>query len=147
MLDNITACFKSKAQLVVENLCLRQQILVPERRHPRPRLQDQDRRFWILASRWGPRWQKSLSPQANAIAQRQVRSVRTECLDHRWILNKRRLRRGLAEYVTYVNRWRPHRSVEHRAPCAQAPPLGGQDREVITRSLRGGLHHGYDLAA
>ena len=54
----------------------------------------------------------------NAIAERWVRSVRTECLDHVMILNERHLRRVLAEYVTYFNRWRPHRSVGQRAPCA-----------------------------
>jgi hypothetical protein len=31
--------------------CLRQQLIVLQRRHPRPRLRDADRRFWILASR------------------------------------------------------------------------------------------------
>ena len=56
----IAAFFRPKASLVAENLCLRQQLLVLQRRHPRPRLQDQDRRFWILASRWCPHWRKSL---------------------------------------------------------------------------------------
>ncbi len=90
------------------------------------------------------------SPQANAIAERWVRSVRTECLDHMLILNQRHLRRALAEYVTYFNHWRPHRSVGQMAPCAQAPPLSGQDQagvQIIARSVLGGLHHVYDLAA
>ncbi len=56
----VVAFFRPRASLVVENLCLRQQILVLQRRHLRPRLQDKDRRFWILASRWGPHWRKSL---------------------------------------------------------------------------------------
>jgi len=40
------------------------------------------------------------SPQANAIAERWVKSVRTESLDHYLILNERHLRRILSEYVT-----------------------------------------------
>ena len=56
----IAAFFKPKASLVAENLCLRQQLLVLQRRHARPRLRDKDRRFWILASRWCPHWRKSL---------------------------------------------------------------------------------------
>ena len=60
MVEAIKAFFRPKASLVAENLCLRQQLLVLQRRHARPRLQDRDRRFWILASRWCPRWQKSL---------------------------------------------------------------------------------------
>jgi len=90
------------------------------------------------------------SPRANAIAERWVRSVRTECLDHLLILNERHLHRVLTEYVNYYNRWRPHRSLGQRAPCAQAPPSCDADRkgnEIIARSVLGGLHHVYDLAA
>jgi hypothetical protein len=34
----IAAIFRPKAPLIAENLCLRQQLVVPERRHLRPRL-------------------------------------------------------------------------------------------------------------
>ena len=47
-----TAVFKSKAQLVAENLCLRQQLIVLKRRQTRTRLRDADRRFWVLTCRW-----------------------------------------------------------------------------------------------
>ena len=56
----MTSFFRSKTSLVAENLCLRQQLLVLHRKHKRPRLQDSDRRFWILASRWLRRWQEPL---------------------------------------------------------------------------------------
>jgi hypothetical protein len=36
-----------------------------------------------------------------AIAERWVRSVRTECLDHVFIFNERQLQKVLAEYVGY----------------------------------------------
>ena len=52
----IVAIFRPKALLIAENLCLRQQLIVLQRRHPRPRLRDADRRFWILASRWFSDW-------------------------------------------------------------------------------------------
>jgi putative transposase len=52
----IGAIFRPKALLVAENLCLRQELVVLQRRHPRPRLSDADRRFWILASRWFSDW-------------------------------------------------------------------------------------------
>jgi hypothetical protein len=42
----IAACWRSRAALVVENLCLQQQLLVLRRRQVRPRLRDRDRRFW-----------------------------------------------------------------------------------------------------
>src|SRR5260370_39626381 len=56
----ITSFFRSRSALVAENLCLRQQLLVLQRRHPRPRLRDADRRFWILACRWFSGWRRSL---------------------------------------------------------------------------------------
>lgn len=40
----LAAIFKSKSRLVAENLCLRQQLVVLNRRQPRPRLRDADRR-------------------------------------------------------------------------------------------------------
>ncbi len=41
------------------------------------------------------------SPQANSIAERWVRSLRGECLDHVFIFNERHLRAVLAEYLQY----------------------------------------------
>jgi hypothetical protein len=52
----IATIFRPKALLIAENLCLRQQLVVLQRRHPRRRLGDADRRFWILASRWFSDW-------------------------------------------------------------------------------------------
>ncbi len=54
------ALYARKASLVADSLCLRQQLLVLQRGRPRPRLDDADRRFWILASRWFPGWRSSL---------------------------------------------------------------------------------------
>jgi putative transposase len=88
------------------------------------------------------------SPRANAIAERWVRSARTECLDLMFILSERHLQRVLAEYVGYFNCWRPHGSIGQRAP--RAPPrtvqrnLGGN---IIAKPVLGGLHHIYNLAA
>jgi hypothetical protein len=56
----IAAIFRPKAPLIAENLCLRQQLVVPERRHLRPRLSGADRRFWVLASRWLSDWRHPL---------------------------------------------------------------------------------------
>jgi hypothetical protein len=56
----ISALLKPKALLVVENLCLRQQLVVLQRRQPRPRLRGADRRFWILARQWYSQWRDAL---------------------------------------------------------------------------------------
>jgi len=52
--------FKSRARLVAENLCLRQQLVVLKRRQARPQLRDTDRRFWILAYQLFSGWSRSL---------------------------------------------------------------------------------------
>jgi hypothetical protein len=52
--------FRSKLLLIADNLCLRQQLSVLQRRKPRPRLRDADRCFWILACRWFVSWRMSL---------------------------------------------------------------------------------------
>jgi putative transposase len=56
----LTAAVQPKALLIAGNLCLRQQLVVLQRRKLRPRLEDVDRRFWILACRWFSGWQTSL---------------------------------------------------------------------------------------
>jgi putative transposase len=54
------AALRPKALLVAENLCLRQQLLVLQRRHPQAHLCNADRQFWICASRWFAGWRNSL---------------------------------------------------------------------------------------
>jgi putative transposase len=56
----IAAWAKPRADLIAENLCLRQQLIVLQRRVPRPRLRDGDRRFWILVCRSFLTWRDSL---------------------------------------------------------------------------------------
>jgi hypothetical protein len=46
----ISVAFRPRVLRIAENLCLRQQLLVLQRRHPR--LRNAERRFWIIASRY-----------------------------------------------------------------------------------------------
>ena len=63
----LAAAVRPKALLIADNLCLRQQLVVLQRRKPRPRsrLEDVDRRFWIFACRWFSGW-SNLSPRCKA---------------------------------------------------------------------------------
>jgi transposase InsO family protein len=54
------------------------------------------------------------APQATAIAERLVRTVRAECLDWLLILNRRHLERVLRVYVEHYNTQRPHRALALR---------------------------------
>ena len=56
----ILAALRPRALLVAENLCLRQQLGVLQRRNPQPGLRNADRQFWICASRWFEGWRGSL---------------------------------------------------------------------------------------
>ena len=67
----IAAAIRPKALLVADNLCLRQQLVVLQRHKPRPRLEEADRRFWILACRWLNGWHTPLlivKPETVAVA-------------------------------------------------------------------------------
>jgi putative transposase len=67
MLQYLTLClgiflrlFCSRRTLLLENLALRQQLVVLKRRRPRPRLSSFDRLFWIVARRFWSVWKQSL---------------------------------------------------------------------------------------
>ena len=81
------------------------------------------------------------APNANAIAERWVRSVRAECLDHLLVLGEAHLRRVLTAYADYYNHARPHQGREQRPPLERAPrsPQG----PVRRRDVLGGLLHDY----
>jgi transposase InsO family protein len=86
-------------------------------------------------------------PLANAIAERVVRSIRNECLDHVLILNERHLRAILAEYVGYDNRDRPHRALQLEPPRPPRRPRAGPIPLVRARPVLNGLHPVDECAA
>ena len=54
------AIFTANADLMVENLALRQQLNVLRRKSGRPRLRKQDRIFWLWLARSWSEWRESL---------------------------------------------------------------------------------------
>jgi len=88
------------------------------------------------------------APQAHAICERFIGSVRRECLDHFLLLSERHLHRVLKEYVAYFNGARPHQGRGQRIPCAAAAAEHHKrDGTIISRPVLGGLHHDYRRAA
>jgi putative transposase len=86
------------------------------------------------------------APQANAYAERFVRTVRAECLDWLLILGSRHLEHVLRTYTTHYNAERPHRAL------AFAPPEAGStarpaNTKIERHDLLGGLIHEYRAAA
>jgi putative transposase len=83
------------------------------------------------------------SPQANAIAERFVRTVRTECLDWLLILNRRHLDRILRVYGDHDNVHRPHRALKLQSPQPRELPPTATIGEIERRDRLGGLIHEY----
>src|SRR5258707_11126916 len=52
--------FRARRSLLLENLALRQQLVTPKRRNPRPGLGLFDKLFWVIARRVWSAWKQSL---------------------------------------------------------------------------------------
>jgi transposase InsO family protein len=62
------------------------------------------------------------TPSANAYAERFVRTVRSECLDHIVIMNERHLEAVLRSYVRHYNLHRPHQGISQKIPARDDRP-------------------------
>jgi transposase InsO family protein len=85
------------------------------------------------------------APNANAIAERWIRSVRQECLDHLLVLSERHAWQILREHIAFYNRQRPHQGLGQECPvpitgCATLGRI--QRRDVVN-----GLIHDYERVA
>ncbi|MEV0405814.1 integrase core domain-containing protein [Actinoallomurus sp. NPDC050550] len=91
------------------------------------------------------------SPQANAYAERWVRTVRSEFTDRMLITGARHLRTVLEKYVAHHKRHRPHRGGSLRPPDGgdgiTAPVTDLATGRILRRKVLGGLIHEYDRAA
>src|SRR5437588_9380133 len=89
-------------------------------------------------------------PEANGIAERFVRTVRSECLDWLLIVNARHLARTLAVFIDHYNCFRPHRSLGLEPPNGRTPIETSNGTSPITvkrRDRLGGLLREYERAA
>jgi hypothetical protein len=81
------------------------------------------------------------APDMNAHAERFVRSIRNECLDHFVIFTHGQLRRLVKGYVEYYNNYRPHQGLKS---IPNGPPELSQGKGLIKRKpLLFGLHNHY----
>jgi transposase InsO family protein len=85
------------------------------------------------------------SPKANAYAERFVRTVRQECLDHLLLVSRRHLESVLDEYVCHYNEARPHRGLQlaQPVPC----PITSTGDKITRRVVLGGIIHEYERVA
>jgi putative transposase len=87
------------------------------------------------------------APQANAYAERFVRTIRAECLDWLLIIGRRHLEHVLRVYTSHYNRERPHRGLGLLTPASTNADAGPRAEEIERRDRLGGLIHEYHRAA
>jgi putative transposase len=94
------------------------------------------------------------SPQANALCERLLGTLRRECLDFVIPLTEGHLRHILHEWAGHYNTGRPHMAlgpgIPQPPPHVPAPQHGYRHQipghlQVIARPILGGLHHEYQL--
>jgi hypothetical protein len=85
------------------------------------------------------------APNANAHAERWIRTLRADCLDRILIFGRRHLEHVLRVYHRHYNEHRPHRALRLLPPNGRDPPLNATDR-LHRRDLLGGLIHEYEAA-
>jgi putative transposase len=78
------------------------------------------------------------APNANAFAERWVRTVRSDCLDRILILGRRHLDRVLRVYGKHYNEHRPNRAL-------QLIPPNGADTVTVEHTSTAPIVHRHDL--
>ena len=86
------------------------------------------------------------APNANAHAERWVRTVRADCLDRILILGRRHLEHVLRVYRRHYNEHRPHRALALLPPDGRDPTPPIPTTHLRRRDLLGGLIHEYEAA-
>jgi len=81
------------------------------------------------------------APNANAYAERFVRSLREEILDHVLKINEAHLRNVLNEYLAYYNSRRPHQRLNQMSPIPR--PSCQPKGKIIRRKVLGGIINDY----
>jgi putative transposase len=89
------------------------------------------------------------APNANAVCERWVGTLRAECLDWTLVLGPRHLNRVFRTYIAHYNEARPHRGLDLRTPVKDLSPAAGDlsTANVRRRDILGGLIHEYAIAA
>jgi transposase len=85
------------------------------------------------------------APRANAFAERWVRTVRQDCLDHILVVSRQHLESVLSDYLRHYNQARPHRGLRLELPVPR--PEQRHVGAVRCHDVLSGLIHEYERAA
>jgi transposase InsO family protein len=82
------------------------------------------------------------SPNLNAYAERWVRSIKEDCLNHLVFLGEGSLRHAVSEYVEFYNHERPHQGLDNELVMPELGEIKAEG-EVKIKSRLGGLLNFY----
>jgi putative transposase len=85
------------------------------------------------------------APNANAYAERFVRSIKEECLDRMIPIGERHFRRAIAEFVTHYHQERNHQGLDNELIHGAAACR--REARIRRQSRLGGLLNYYERAA
>jgi len=100
------------------------------------------RAWWAQHPEWHLGYR---APNANAYAERFVRSIKHECLNHVILLGERPLRQTIAAYAEHYHRERNHQGLGNELIDPSAHQLTGT--RIRRRPRLGGLLNYYERAA
>jgi putative transposase len=86
------------------------------------------------------------SPNMNAIAERFVKSVRNDALDHFLLFNQKQISKIIFDYIEYYNNLRPHQginSIPKGIPPDKSKCSHHLKANLCSKSVLSGLHHHY----
>ena len=82
------------------------------------------------------------SPNLNAYAERWIRSIKEDCLNHLVFLGEGSLRHAVSEYVEFYNHERPHQGLDNELVMPELGEIKAEG-EVKIKSRLGGLLNFY----
>jgi integrase-like protein len=85
------------------------------------------------------------APNANAYAERVVRSIKEECLNRLIPIGERHFRRAVTEYVAHYHHERNHQGIENK--LIEGASVGQGSTGIRRRPRLGGLLNYYERAA
>jgi putative transposase len=88
------------------------------------------------------------APQANGVAERVVRTIRSECLDWLLVFNRHHLEQLLRVFIGHYNGHRPHRSLYLTPPqSTRSAVVAWSGGQVQRRDRLGCVIHEYAVTA
>ena len=87
------------------------------------------------------------APNRNAIAERWVRSVKSECLERLVLFGEGMLLRALRDYVAHFNSERPHQGLGNGLVAGDPAPSAPVEGDVVEAERLGGLLRHYQRVA